>query len=473
MMFARIKPFVVYAVLFFLAFSGFYIRINNYRKSTTRTIDELVFYHLGAQLKNHFPEYHARGFSSLLLEIHPEFAPLPEYLTQPLFKHPPLFSGLISLALRLFGEHYYSAMYVSAFFGVMMIFLVYWIGTLSFDETTGLAAAFLVWLDPVNIISGQKIWMDTTASFFILLAVFFLIRGVKYGAILDYAGFGFASGCAFLTKYTGLLTLLGAGLYFVFFQRKILRRRVALLCFGVPALMAVPWLIWNYQIYGHAFFPRILALHNLATITTRSILTGFFVLGGLLVLFYGGRMKFEKIPQIRFGARLEGYQTIQWGLLGLLAALFLSRYIDIVSPLHLPETYWQAGRFGGEPWFFYFKRLPEFSLFYLVSYAAFFFDFGQKRRHGAIILKIFSGIILIFFSLWENYQVRYILAATPLLLTLSAALWIHRLQQLMNLRDETKRTQRLILAGLVSGYILIKTFYVNFMVSFPNDMCYF
>jgi asparagine N-glycosylation enzyme membrane subunit Stt3 len=157
MMFARIKPFVVYAVLFFLVLSGFYIRINNYRKSTTRTIDELVFYHLGAQLKNHFPEYHARGFSNLLLEIHPEFAPLPEYLTQPLFKHPPLFSALISLALRLFGEHYYSAMYVSAFFGVMMIFLAYWIGTLSFDETTGLAAAFLVWLDPVNIISAENL----------------------------------------------------------------------------------------------------------------------------------------------------------------------------------------------------------------------------------------------------------------------------------------------------------------------------
>jgi len=46
------KFIVIYCVIGFLLVTGFYLRMRNYRKSTSRTIDELAYYHLGAKLKN-------------------------------------------------------------------------------------------------------------------------------------------------------------------------------------------------------------------------------------------------------------------------------------------------------------------------------------------------------------------------------------------------------------------------------------
>jgi len=472
---ARVNSWVIYAVLLILVVSGFFIRTNNYRRSTTRTIDELVFYHLGAQLKNHFPAYHTRNFARLLLEIRPHFAPLPKYFTQPLFKHPPFFSACVSLSLRLFGEHYSSAAFVSAFFGVLMIVLTYWIGAFVFDETVGLAAAFLVWLDPVNIITSQKIWMDTTASFFMLLAVFFFLRGIKYQDTLDYAGFGLAAGCALLTKYTGILTLLSAGLYCALFQRKLLRQKAVLLCFAFPLGLLSPWLIWNYGVYGRAFFSQILDLHNLSTITVRSVsVSGFFV--GILFLMIAGLMLKGNNIQEKFrgvSPWLQNYKGRKSVVLGLGLIVGGGILFPVFALNYRPATYWDPGHFSGESSFFYLKRLPEFSLFYCVSFLAFFFRLNTRYRKGPLIIKLFSGVILVFFSLWKNYQTRYVLAATPLLLILGAALWVQVIQGALASPHVRLKHMGGLAALLLSAYCLFKIFYVNMTVSFPNDMCYF
>ncbi len=472
---ARVNFWVIYAVLLILVVSGFFIRTNNYRRSTTRTIDELVFYHLGAQLKNHFPAYHTRNFARLLLEIRPHFAPLPKYFTQPLFKHPPFFSACISLSLRIFGEHYSSAAFVSAFFGVLMIVLTYWIGTLVFDETVGLAAAFLVWLDPVNIITSQKIWMDTTASFLMLLAVFFFLRGIKYQDTLDYVGFGLAAGCALLTKYTGVLTLLSAGLYCALFHKELLRRRAALFCFGVPLGLLFPWLIWNYGVYGHVFLSQILDLHNLSTITVRSVSVSGFLIGTLFLMIAGLILRGKNIQEkFRRGSQwLQGHKEIKSVALGLGLIVWGGILFPIFALNYRPATYWDPGHFSGESSFFYFKRLPEFSLFYCVSFLAFFSRLHTGDRKGPLILKLFSGVILVFFSLWKNYQTRYILAATPLLLILGAALWLQVIKGVVASPHFRLKQMGMLAAVLLSAYCLFKIFYVNMTVSFPNDMCYF
>ncbi|MFA5261099.1 MAG: glycosyltransferase family 39 protein [Candidatus Omnitrophota bacterium] len=475
MMSARTKSFVIYAVLLILVISGFYIRINNYRKSATRTIDELVFYHLGAQLKNHFPSYHTRDFARLLLEIRPHFAPLPKYFTQPLFKHPPLFPAFISLSLRILGEHYYSAAFVAAFFGVLMILLTYWIGELVFDECVGLAAAFLVWLDPINIISSQKIWMDTTVGFFMLLAVFFFLRGMKYQDSFSYAGFGLASGCALLTKYTGILTLLSAGLYFALFNKKFFRQRCALSCFGLPLLLLAPWMIWNACVYGRMLFNQILDIHNLSTMTVRSVSVGTFLLGiiclGTIGLFVE-RKPFSWVFSLA-AKWAQRHGPIKRVVLGLFLIVFGVKFFSVLGPNYRPATYWEPGHFAEESRLFYIKRLPEFSLFYLVSFLALFSGFRDGHKHGPLILKLFSGMILVFFSLWKNYQTRYILAATPLLLILGAALWLKIIKDVCQYPGLKQKWVGVITTSLVSVYILFKIFYVNMVVSFPNDMCYF
>ena len=475
MMSARTKPLFIYAVLLLLIISGFFIRIDNYRKSNTRTIDELVFYHLGAQLKNHFPDYHTRNFARLLLEIRPHFAPLPKYFTQPLFKHPPLFSVFISLALRIFGEHYYSAAFVAAFFGVLLVLLTYWIGTFVFDECVGLAAAFLVWLDPINIMTSQKIWMDTTVTFFMLLAVLFFLRGNKYQDPRSYIGFGLAAGCALLTKYTGILTLLSAGLYFALFNKKIFRQRSAFYSFGLPFMLLAPWIFWNYSVFGSAFFNQILDVHNLSTMTSRSVSIGFFLVGILFLVTVGllaeNKRFSSRIPFVSIWVQKQ--REIKQAAMGLCLLVWGVNFFPVLGMSYQPETYWEPGRFSGESLFFYIKRLPEFSLFYILAFFALFSSFEEEHKQGAGVLKLFSGTILIFFSLWKNYQTRYILASTPLLLILGAALWLKIIRGVWSVPHLNRRWINITALCLLSGYVLFKIFYVNMTVSFPNDMCYF
>ena len=471
----RIKSVVIYAVLLILIVSGFFIRIDNYRKSKTRTIDELVYYHLGAQLKDHFPAYHARNFARLLLEIRPNFAPLPQYFTQPLFKHPPLFAAFVSLALRIFGEHYYSAAYVSVFFGVMMILLTYWVGEFVFDECVGLSAAFFVWLDPVNIIASQKIWMDTTLSFFMLLAVYCFLRGIRDQNLFAYAGFGLAAGCALLTKYAGILTLLSAGFYLAFLNRKSVRPREALLCFGLPFLLFTPWLIWNGSVYGTGVLAQMFNVHSLSKMTLRSVSIVSFLSGSLVIIALGWFLKAKfftwKIPVASILAQRQ--KEIKLAALGFFLLFFGMKFFPVLGVAYQPETYWQPGRFAGEPAYFYLKRLPEFSLLYLVSFCALFFSFEGEQKQGAVILKFFSAVILIFFTIWQNYQLRYILAATPLLLILAAALWLKIVNNVCREPHLTRKRLGVIMISLVSAYVIFKTYYVNMAVSFPNDMCYF
>ncbi|MFA5089122.1 MAG: glycosyltransferase family 39 protein, partial [Candidatus Omnitrophota bacterium] len=244
------RELFVAVVLGFLMLLAFSIRLDNFRKSEWQTIDEIVYYRLGSQITRNLADYHTIPYAR---ELMARGRDLPEYFTRPLFKHPPLFSFLISLSIRFFGDNLESALYPSLFLGVLMIPLIYLLGLSIYDHRVGLLGALFVSLDPVSIICSQKVWMDTTVSFFMVLAVFLFIRGLKSGRDGFFVLSGLASGLAAATKYPGILATLCVVAYALIYRRDLFRNKGFFLGLGMPVVVLLPWFFWNYQIYGKDF----------------------------------------------------------------------------------------------------------------------------------------------------------------------------------------------------------------------------
>jgi len=266
----------IFLMLGLLIVSAFFIRLENFKKSDLRTIDEIVYYRMAKQvLDEGLSGYHTIPYGEVLAA---SGRPLPDYFFQPLFKHPPLFTLMNSFSMRLFGEKLVSCGLVSILFGVLLIPLVYMLGSLLFDKNIGLLSAIFMCLDPVNIISSQKVWMDTTLAFWCVLSVtlFALAQIKKYD--LAYLLSGIACGLAMLTKYSGALTWIIILLYAAAYNKKLFKDKYFIGSLFIPGIMLLPWLIWNFQVFGADFFLMQLNIHHVAfdSIRMKVLIVTFF-----------------------------------------------------------------------------------------------------------------------------------------------------------------------------------------------------
>tara|TARA_Y100000031_G_C8003112_1_gene284529 strand:+ start:24 stop:602 length:579 start_codon:yes stop_codon:yes gene_type:complete len=158
---------------------------------------------------------------------------------------------------------------------------------------------------------------------------------------------------------------------------------------------------------------------------------------------------------------------------GVLFVCILWKYIcSSLRLTSIPMTYWIGGRFNHP--FFYFGRPIEFSFLYFLAFAS-FFVYSDKRVDDGVILYLSSIIVLLFYLLWGNYQTRYILAAMPFLIIIGVSFWQELFEKCASLSVKNYNLGlpcRIFLVSLLV-YIFIKTSYLNFLVSYPHDMCYF
>jgi len=148
---------------------------------------------------------------------------LPEYLDRPLFKHPPLYLYFMALSYSLFGPGMASAVAISIFFGSLMVLAVFFLGKIIYDERVGILAALFLALDPIHWICSEKIWMETTMSFFMLLAVLFFVLGMKEERYLSFSGL--SVGLGLVVKYPAALSLFVMNSFAFFFERRLLRSK--------------------------------------------------------------------------------------------------------------------------------------------------------------------------------------------------------------------------------------------------------
>lgn len=462
----KIRTFII---LGFLVVSAFVSRFEIFIRPQPRSIDEAVYYNLGRQLAVDVRDYNTIAVAKYLTEERGRT--LPPYFTQPLFKHPPLFPMLIAGAVRLLGDDMASAEVVSLGFGVAMIPLVYLLGNLAFGRLIGLMAAFFVFIDPISIMSSQKVWMDTTLSFFTVLSVVLFFYGSKLRRDSFFILSGLSTGLAFLTKYPGILPVIVQALYAALYRQDLFRKRAFWLCLSLPFILALPWFYWNFCVYGLDAIAIQLGLHNFTLNIPQTLIVLVFV--GVLVLFalVAGFLKQGRTVLTACRPLFDNDRVRIVGATLFFAYFAQKLFLNFQSD-HLPVTSWSMGLFQYENFGFYFGHLMEYSLIYAFAFLGFFVRLPDGRE-DVMLFRIASLVILGFYVACGNYQSRYILAAIPFLVVLGARTWeflwefvsTHR-------RVQIRLSGRVLLLSLMM-YLICKTMVINYFLSFTNNMCFF
>jgi len=377
------KKTFTFLMLGLLTVSAFFIRLENFKQSYFRTIDEVVYYRMAKQVLNEgISGYHTIPYGE---DLATSGSHLPDYFFQPLFKHPPLFTLMNSFSMRLFGEKLVSCGYVSILFGVLLIPLIYMLGSLLFDHKIALLSAIFMWLDPVNIISSQKVWMDTTLAFWCVLSIylFALAQFKKYNFAFLLSAM--ACGLAMLTKYSGMLTWIIILLYAAAYNRKLFKNRFFLACLLIPGIMLLPWFFWNFQVYGFDFVLTQINIHHVSFESTRAKIYSVLILILISGIFWkqfrsSGDLDSESDRSNRQSSSGLG-RPIMMVCAALLVIGIFPSIIRSLTLSHLPTTSWQQGIFSMELYTFYFGRLIEWSA--LIQNRTHRLENSRKTMEGA------------------------------------------------------------------------------------------
>ncbi|MTI31366.1 glycosyltransferase family 39 protein, partial [Xanthovirga aplysinae] len=166
------------------------------------------------------------------------------------FDHPPMVGALIrlfSFNLATISNDVFVRL-GSIILGTLNLLIIYRIGSLLKNRTTGFIAAVLLSASFYSsLIVGTFILPDTPQSTFWLLAVYCFIlyiwnMGEKK---LPLYFFGVSVGLAMLSKYHGIYLWLGAFIYFLFFDRKGLLRPALWGSVLISFLFFIPVIYWN------------------------------------------------------------------------------------------------------------------------------------------------------------------------------------------------------------------------------------
>jgi len=458
-----------------LTVSAFFMRLDNFKNSTKRSIDEVVYYRMAEQvLSEGLAGYHTIPYGNYLAA---QGRPLPEYFFQPLFKHPPLFTLLTASSMKIFGANFISAGFVPIAMSVLMIPLIYFLGATIYDQRVGILAAVFLCIDPINIITSQKVWMDTTIAFFVLLAAFFFVLGVKRNNDWWFILSGLASGLAVNTKYTGIFITLIIAVYCLLYRRDLFARKQFQLSLLLPFILLIPWLYWNYLIYGITSILKHKEIQLVAMKIT-SYMPVMLSLAALVVLLVFILKRKKKIILSENNLNDASAQQRLAGTLSIIVPVLFFMFIVPKQFLHslqwsyLPTHSWSQGIFSGEPPSFYFGRLLEFSPLYILSFVAVFLYHPDEKKETPFI-RLSAMIILLFFIFWGNYQSRYILSCLPFLILLGAQ-WLENFYyRASGSKNVIARVGGRIITWMVLGFSIFKIGYINGMVSYPNDLCYF
>jgi len=165
--------------------------------------------------------------------------------------------------------------------------------------------------------------------------------------------------------------------------------------------------------------------------------------------------------------------------IGLLIHFPVTRKIvqDSLAWQHIFVVGWN-NPFMHEPWYFYLKRMLEFSPVYSMSFFSLLILIFKNKND--LFLVWCSFVILLFYILWGNFQSRYILSVIPFLIILSARslMWAYDTISLKekSLAPGAFRIQLSILKFLVIAvalYFTIKAARVDMILGFHNNFAYF
>ncbi len=230
---------------------------------------------------------------------------------------PPLYPLLNRIALWFAHGDPRAAIGVSALFGIAGIFAVAAFTRRAFGGAAGVAAAWLMALDPLQIAHSRMALTETTFTALALAQLALIARAFEKASVASAIGAGIAAGLATATKYHGAFPLLaGAAVGAIDVGRAVASTRFVLAIarlrmLVIAGLAAAPFIAWvAFDIRSTAGFERFLAdratwVNGLHAWTLRRTAVFFFETLSrfgtieLLVLFSIGVVLFLRLAEWR------------------------------------------------------------------------------------------------------------------------------------------------------------------------------
>jgi hypothetical protein len=220
----------------------------------------------------------APGFPFLLMLSHKIFTTEKQPYTALSAFYPQANRFLIKFRPSVvFNAQFYAAV-VPLVFSLATIALIFFIGSCLFSKRAGLSAAFIYAIDPVNLLTSQRIWADDMLSFFVTLSVGILILALLRQKPIIALFSGLACGCGILAKQTGLILIPAAWILTILLNKGKFRdtKGVFMAIFNAYITFFITGILlatgfWFYKVssvYGTPFFT---SERNLDAIATKDV----------------------------------------------------------------------------------------------------------------------------------------------------------------------------------------------------------
>jgi len=178
---------------------------------------------------------------------------------QPQFEKPPLTYWLIEIAFKTWGQSPFTARLFPAVFAILGVMGVYFLGLMGFkDERKAFLTAVVLATSAFFAGMGKTVFTDMIFTVFILGAftMFVLAYTDRLRQGIGFIGFYVFCALATLTKSPlGFVIPQLAVILFLLYQRQInfLKNWFVPMGFLVYLIIALPWYMYIYDQYGHAF----------------------------------------------------------------------------------------------------------------------------------------------------------------------------------------------------------------------------
>ena len=170
-----------------------------------------------------------------------------------LMDQPPLGFYIQALFFNSFGVSINNGTFLVTVFGLGCVALVYGIGKVAYNKTTGFFASLLFAFSPWHLIMSRTFLIDAQCLFFSLLCLFVALIAVRRASFRLFIISGIVFAAAFNTKLYAVFTLIPLLAFFFYYQPINLRRTLKwLVGFSIPVLIAV--FLWYRIISGIGLF---------------------------------------------------------------------------------------------------------------------------------------------------------------------------------------------------------------------------
>ena len=170
------------------------------------------------------------------------------------FDNPPLPFWLTGLVYKVLGVSGYAAIFSSAIFGVLIVYMTYSLCNYLYEDNwTSFLAAFVLIFPGLFMDSSRRGMLDITLAFFVTASMFCLIKGLENRKF--YLLYGLMAGCAVLTKSVLGFFPIVIGVVFIIWYGNFKKLFDPGFMIGVmlALLLGCSWYLVNWLMFGDAF----------------------------------------------------------------------------------------------------------------------------------------------------------------------------------------------------------------------------